>query len=151
MTQQEQANIDAVRRFYGKVFSGNRLDLLPAFVVENVLLNPGGERGIKAYQTQLNRAQTAFSDGRFSIESIIAGDDLVAVRWKMDAIHSGPIGGLAATGKPIRQNANVFFRFEQGKIAEVWTQFDQIGVPRQLGFDPLQAAQQQQHEAGAAQ
>jgi steroid delta-isomerase-like uncharacterized protein len=151
MTKQEQANIATIRRFYGEAFGANRLDRLPELVAENVLLHPGDEHGIDAYRTLLNRAQTAFSERRFSIESIIAGNDLVAVRWKMDAIHSGPIGGLAATGKPIQQNANVFFRFELGKIAEVWTQFDQMGVLRQLGFDPLRAAALQQREAGAAQ
>jgi steroid delta-isomerase-like uncharacterized protein len=151
MTQHEQANMEAVRRFYREVFDGNRLDLLPELVAEDVLLHPGDERGIQVYRTLLDRAQTAFSEREFSIESIIASDDLVAARWKMDAIHSGPIGGLAATGKRIQQNANVFFRFERGKIAEVWTQFDQMGVLRQLGFDPLRAAAQQQREAGAAQ
>jgi predicted ester cyclase len=151
MTQHEQANIDAIRRFYDEVFCADRLDLLPELVTEDVLLHPGDERGIEIYRTLLNRAQTAFSERRFSIESIVAADDLVAVRWKMDAIHSGPLGVLAATGKPIQQNANVFFRFEQGKIAEVWTQFDQMGVLRQLGFDPLRAAAQEQREAGAAQ
>jgi steroid delta-isomerase-like uncharacterized protein len=127
------------------------LDLLPELVAEDVLLHPGEERGVEAYRMLLNRAQTAFSERQFSIESILADNDIVAVRWRMDAIHSGPIGGLMATGKPIQQNANVFFRFEQGKIAEVWTQFDQIGVLRQLGFDPLRAAAQQQREAGEAQ
>jgi steroid delta-isomerase-like uncharacterized protein len=151
MTQHEQANIDTIRYFYGEVFSANRLDLLPELVAEDVLLHPGDDRGIETYRTLLNRAQTAFSERQFSIESMIAADDIVAVRWKMHAIHSGPIGGLTATGKPIQQNANVFFRFEQGKIAEVWTQFDQMGVLRQLGFDPLRAAAQQQREAGAAQ
>jgi steroid delta-isomerase-like uncharacterized protein len=151
MTQHEQANIAAIRRFYEDVFSSDRLDLLPELVAEDVLLHPGEERGVEAYRMLLNRAQTAFSERQFSIESILADNDIVAVRWRMDAIHSGPIGGLMATGKPIQQNANVFFRFEQGKIAEVWTQFDQIGVLRQLGFDPLRAAAQQQREAGEAQ
>jgi steroid delta-isomerase-like uncharacterized protein len=151
MTQHEQANIAAIRRFYEDVFSSDRLDLLPELVAEDVLLHPGEERGVEAYRMLLNRAQTAFSERQFSIESILADNDIVAVRGRMDAIHSGPIGGLMATGKPIQQNANVFFRFEQGKIAEVWTQFDQIGVLRQLGFDPLRAAAQQQREAGEAQ
>lgn len=69
----------------------------------------------------------------------------------MDAIHSGSIAGILATGKRVQQQANVIFRFEQDKIAEVWTQMDQVGMLRQLGIDPLAAVSTRQVGAGATQ
>jgi predicted ester cyclase len=150
MTQQEQTNIEVVRSLYQDVLNGNRLDRLPALVAQEVLTHPGEESGLQAYQATINRVQSAFSNRRFSLEDFIASGDRVVVRWIMDAVHSGPLGGLPATGKRVKQYANVIFRLEHGKIAEIWTQMDQIGMLRQLGVDPL-AGIRQTSQAGAPQ
>jgi steroid delta-isomerase-like uncharacterized protein len=149
MTQHEQTNIAVVRSFYDDVLTHGRVDLLATLVTQEVLLHPGEEKGFHAYKAVIDKAQTAFSERHFLIEDLIASGGRVAVRWTMNAVHSGPIAGVAATGKRVKQHANVIFRFDDGKIAEVWTQMDQIGMLRQLGVDPLAGVARQSSQAGA--
>jgi predicted ester cyclase len=151
MTHEEQSNVSSIKALYEHVLEAGHLDLLPSLVADNVVFHPGSGKGLPAYKAVIDRLQTGFSERRFSLEDFIAVGDRVAVRWTMDAIHSGPIAGIAATGKRVQQHANVIFRFEQGKIAEVWTQMDQIGMLRQLGIDPLSAVSVRQANAEATQ
>lgn len=149
MTQHEQTNIAIVRSLYEDILNHSRVELLPTLIAQDVIVHPGEEQGIRAYKAVIDRVQNAFSDRNFSIEDFIASGDRVAVRWTMEAVHSGPLAGLPATGKRVKQHANVIFRFEGGKIAEVWTQMDQVGMLRQLGIDPLAGIARQSSQAGA--
>lgn len=151
MSQHEQTNIALVRSLYEDVLNGNQLELLPSLVAQDVLLHPGDEEGIRAYEAVLEKGRIAFSERHFSLEDVIASGDRVVVRWILDAIHSGPLAGVPATGKRVKQHANVIFRFEHGKIAEIWTQMDQVGMLRQLGVDSLAGIARKSSQAGAHQ
>jgi steroid delta-isomerase-like uncharacterized protein len=141
MTTTEQANVETVRRLYEEYLNQNRPELLASLVSEDVELHTTTEeRGIAAYATLTDRVRVAFPDLQFTLQDVIASDDRVAVRWTMDATHSGPLAGIPATGKRVQQRANVIYRFADGKVVEGWALVDQAGMLRQLGFDPLAAA-----------
>jgi steroid delta-isomerase-like uncharacterized protein len=146
MTTTEQANVETVHRLYEEYLNQNRPELLAALVSEDVVLHAAtDERGIAAFAALTERVRAAFPDMQFTLRETIASDDRVAVRWTADATHQGPLAGIPPTGKRVQQRANVFYRLAAGKIAEVWAVVDQVGMLRQLGFDPLEAA-----KAGAA-
>jgi steroid delta-isomerase-like uncharacterized protein len=141
MATAEQAHAETVRRLYEEYLNQNRPELLPLLVSEDVLFHSTTEeRGIAAYAALTDRLRAAFPDMQFTVQDVVASDDRVAVRWTMEATHRGPLVGIPATGKRVEQRANVIYRFEDGKIAEGWALVDQVGMLRQLGFDPLAAA-----------
>jgi steroid delta-isomerase-like uncharacterized protein len=141
MTIDEQANAGIVRRLYEEYLNQNRVEILPELVSEDVVLHSATEeRGIAAYTALTGRVRVAFPDMHFALQDVIASDDRVVVRWTADATHSGPLAGVPATGKRVQQRANVIYRFTEGKIVEGWAVVDQVGMLRQLGFDPLAAA-----------
>jgi predicted ester cyclase len=74
-----------------------------------------------------------FPNHHFTVEDVVASGDKAAARWTMTAVNTAPIAGVAPTGRPITQKAIVFYRFQDGKIAEFWIQLDQVGVFRQIG------------------
>jgi steroid delta-isomerase-like uncharacterized protein len=138
MTTAEQQNGQLVRRLYEEYLNQNHPELLSSLVSEDVVLHSATEeRGIAAYAVLTDRLRTAFPDMHFTLLDLIACDDRVVVRWTMDATHEGPLAGIPATGKRVQQRANVICRMENGKIAEIWAQMDQVGMLRQLGIDPL--------------
>jgi steroid delta-isomerase-like uncharacterized protein len=138
MTAIETANAGIVRRLYEEYLNRNRPELLPSVVSENVVLHSATEeRGIEAYAALTDRLRAAFHEMRFTLLDLIACGDRVVVRWTMDATHGGPLVGIPATGKRVQQRANVIYRLEDGKVAEIWAQMDQIGMLRQLGIEPL--------------
>jgi steroid delta-isomerase-like uncharacterized protein len=138
MTASEAANIETVRKLYDQVLNQNKPELLPSLLSEDVVLHTATEeRGIAAYQALTDRLRVAFAEMHFTIHDLIASGDRVAMRWSMNAKHSGPLAGIPATGKRVEQRANVIYRMEGGRIAEGWAQMDQLGMLRQIGVDPL--------------
>ena len=139
----EEAHAEAVRKLYEEVLNQNQPERLSNLFHEDVLFHGATEeKGIVAYQVLVARLRTAFPDQHFTLQDLIANEDRVVVRWTMDAKHAGPLAGIPATGKQVQQRAIVIYRFEGGKIAEVWAQMDLIGMLRQLGIEPLAGVRQ---------
>lgn len=104
----------------------------PGFVAHNLF--PGAPPGLDGVKAGLGMLLEAFPDARFTIEHLVADADMVAARVIMRGTHRGPLMGVPATGKEIELYEHVFFRFENGKIAESWGLRDDLGMMRQLGL-----------------
>jgi predicted ester cyclase len=56
------------------------------------------------------------------------------VAW--DATRRGPFFGVPANGKKLEWTEIHFLKIANGQIVEHWTNFDQLGILRQLGAIP---------------
>jgi predicted ester cyclase len=54
-------------------------------------------------------------------------------RWTATGTHLGVWGGLEPTGRRVTLSAVNIFRFEHGKVAEIWNHRDDLGLREQLG------------------
>ena len=79
---------------------------------------------------------TAFPDGRYTIEDMIAEGDRVVVRQTFRGTHQGDFMGMAPTGKQVTVTEMEIFRVANGKGVENWTNSDDLGLLQQLGFVP---------------
>jgi steroid delta-isomerase-like uncharacterized protein len=80
--------------------------------------------------------RAAFPDLQFTVEDIIDQDDRVVIRWSSRGTHQGELMGLAPTGKIVTVTGISIDRFADGKVAESWTNWDVLGLMRQLGAAP---------------
>ena len=135
-TQLTNAHETTIHRLYEETLNQDRLDLLPELVSAKVVNHTytGDQTGLAAFEQGIQNLRRMFSSQRFTVDGVVANGDKAAAHWTMTAINSGPIAGIPATGKPITQHGVVFYRFEDGKIAEVWLQIDRLGVFQQIGF-----------------
>jgi steroid delta-isomerase-like uncharacterized protein len=78
----------------------------------------------------------AFPDLHETVEEQIAEGDMVAQRLTSRGTHLGEFQGLPPTGKQFTVSAISIMRFERGKIAEMWSAFDALGLMQQLGAVP---------------
>jgi predicted ester cyclase len=62
----------------------------------------------------------AFRDTRHTLEDMVVEGDRVAVRVTVEAVHSGDVFGIRASGKTIRNESMVIYRLEEGLIVERW-------------------------------
>ena len=60
----------------------------------------------------------AFSEAKWTINTILAEGDTVAVRYTFTGVHTGEFNGIAPTGKSISREFAAFFRIVDGKVAE---------------------------------
>jgi predicted ester cyclase len=70
--------------------------------------------------------QGAFPDARFTIIDVIAEADRVILHLRVDATH-------AAQARPVTITGMVLYRLRAGKIAESWSNWDELGMLQQLG------------------
>jgi len=126
-----------IHRFYEECLNKNRTDLMPELFNENVVSHSGTTKqaGLAAYEQNAQRVRSLFPNGQFTVDDVVSNGDKAAAHWTMTATHTAPVAGVAPTGKPIVNHGVVFYRFENGKIAELWFQIDQVGVLQQLGVN----------------
>lgn len=84
----------------------------------------------------------AFPDLRHEVELIAADGDRVAVRFCLHGTHSGGFLGIAPTGRTIVVAATAILRVTATQVAELWAEFDRLGLLGQLtGAAVVEAAQ----------
>jgi steroid delta-isomerase-like uncharacterized protein len=80
-----------------------------------------GADAVKAYVVAVRRA---FPDIVFTVNTLFSEGDHVAARWLLVGSQSGEFRGQAPTGRRVNVPGNTIFRFEDGKIKEMWVAFD---------------------------
>jgi steroid delta-isomerase-like uncharacterized protein len=132
-----EENKRAVRRFYDEVWQKGNVDVADDVFADDYVRHdlrstdaaPGPEG-----QKQIARAfRAAFPDLRFDVEIVIAEGDYVAGRWTASGTHTGRWGDVEPTGRFVTFSGVNIFRFENGRVAEIWNHRDDLGLREQLG------------------
>lgn len=112
-------------------------DVLPEIFTEDLVIRFHGGReeitGLDGFRAYLTELYDAFPDVTVSFREMIEEGDMVAVRYTGTGTHEGEYNGIAPTGERIQLSGMRFCRLEDGKIAEVWGQRDDLGQLVQLG------------------
>ncbi len=95
-----------------------------------------GELKGEAYKKLFASMLNAFPNGRFTVSDEVAEDDKVVIRWSFTGTHKGQLMGIAPTGKPVAFTGMSITRILDGKIVEVWEEWDSLGMMQQLGLVP---------------
>lgn len=107
-------------------------DLCSANLVANLPMFPEATNkdGFLGFATMLF---TAFPDLHHKVEFQIAEDDLVTTFITVSGTHNGDFNGIAGSGNKVQFSDVVITRIEDGKVVELWAQFDALGLLGQLG------------------
>ena len=102
---------------------------------------PDAEGGVKAvdlagWKAIVAECHSAFSDFRVDIRTQLGEGDLVATRWQFSATQTGPYLGHPPSGKRAVWTGIQIDRFENGKIAESWVDWDKYRLLNTLGILP---------------
>lgn len=138
----EQENEALIRRVYEQIIGQKNLDLVEELYAANVVWHgPGGQeaRGTDGMRELLKTYLTAFPDLQITIDDLIASGDQIVVRWTGRGTHEGELQGVAPTRKSVELAGTNIARIEDGKIAEEWGNFDQLGMMQQIGAIPVLA------------
>ncbi len=132
-----EENKALVRRFYEEVWDRGNTDFaFGVFAADYVrhdlrpteaLPGPGGQKRIA------DDFRAAFADLRVKVDLVIGEGDFVVGRWTATGTHSGSWGALEPTGRRVTFSAVNIFRFDHGKVVEIWNHRDDLGLREQLG------------------
>ena len=134
---------DASRRLLEQSFNDGSFDLIDQFVAPDALNHDPalpaplrdlrGPEGLKRIVTMYRQA---FPDLRMTVDDVIASEDKVVLRWHSEGTHRGELAGLAPTGVHGSVTGISIDQWKDGKIVEVWAEWDNLGLARQLGAAP---------------
>jgi predicted ester cyclase len=132
-------NIATARRIFDEVWGGVDLDLIDElctedFVNHDPVMGDSDRDGVKQV---VSMYRAAFPDLEFAILDAFAAGDKVVIRWQGNGTFENAIMGQQPTGQrgdPIEGIA--IDRFEDGKIAESWGQWDTLRFLRNIGAVP---------------
>lgn len=134
MAPTPQENAALVREFLSDVVAGGDTDALGMFLTDDAVHSRPG----LASPTDVNHASAeewlvlAGADVEISIEGVVAADDRVAIRGRVTGTHRESLMDLVPTGRSFAIAIAWFCRIEGGRIGEIWSLPDRLGLMRQL-------------------
>lgn len=131
------------RRLIEESFSEGRFDLVDQLVSPDATNHDPaqpprlqGLRGPEGQRRIVEMYRAAFPDVRLTVDEVVEAGDTVALRWHAEGTHRGELEGLAPTGVRVTVTGMSFDRWRDGKLVETWTEWDNLGLARQLGAAP---------------
>ncbi len=76
--------------------------------------------------------EAAFPGYELVPSQTVAEGDTVAVRGTFHGVHKGEFAGVQPTGKSVSGDLMIFYRVNEGRIAEHWLQMDMAGLVERL-------------------
>jgi steroid delta-isomerase-like uncharacterized protein len=92
--------------------------------------------GLETYRQFGSQYFSAFPDLQITPEDLIAEGDQVTMRYGWRGTQKGELMGIPPTGKQVVTSGISILRVANGKIAEQWDNFDNLGMLQQLGVIP---------------
>ena len=134
-----EENKVVVQRFAEEVLQKHNLSVIDDIISEEYVWHgPDGQevKGPEGFKQLATISLTGFSDGRFTIDAMVAEGDIVAVRYTRTGTHDGEYHGIPPTGKQINIPVAYFYRIADGKIIEARGYSDSLMLLQQLGVGP---------------
>ena len=136
-----EANKELAHRFHMDLFQAGNLDAADEIIAEDFVVHfeglpPELRHGIEGAKLYAIGIRTAFPDVQITHEDFIAEGDKVVIRWVSRSTHMGNLMGIPPTGERVTATGIDIFRIENGKIAELWQNWNQYGMMQQVGVIP---------------
>lgn len=127
-------------RLNEEAWNKRTFDLIDELVSPDLVAHQpdGTETGFEEYKSFAMNAPEAFPDFHYTIDHVVAEGDTLAAYFTFRGTHKGPMSqpNLEPTGKAVTVVGMGLYRFEGGKIVEMWIVNDAFGFYQQLGAIP---------------
>jgi len=117
-------------------------DALDSYVAADVRRHSAATPGItveslEEFKAFLHQDLAAVPDATQTVNMIFESGDMVAVHATYSGTQSGPMGPFPPSNKPMEIPFIGLLRVEDGKIAEMWVEWDNLNGLMQLGHLPM--------------
>lgn len=137
-------NINQIKTFFEEVFNKDNFSACSEFLADNVKFHdPAAHQhneGLEAYKELERTYRHAFPNKKTKIDEIFGVDDRVVVRWTTHGKHERELQGIAPTNAQFKFSGISLYRLQNGKITDIWQEWDRLGLLEQIGeIQPLHA------------
>jgi len=128
-----------MRRIPLEIFNQGNLAVVDEVVAPDYIehaLPPGFPSGLEGLKVFVSAVRAAFPDYHYTIDDEVTEGDTVVQRLTARGTMTGAFMGMPATGKSATWTEIHIARVANGKLAEHWSNTDQLGMLQQLGVIP---------------
>jgi len=97
---------------------------------------PGHEPTLAGFKQKVAAFKAMFPDLAEDLQDIIAGGETVATRWVVTGSLQQEFMRIPASGQTISVEGMNFYRLKNGRVTDIWTQFDGVALMQQLRAIP---------------
>lgn len=127
----DQVRLTLIYRDYIACLNERDWANLGGFVDIDVVHN-GRKLGLAGYRAMLERNFRDIPDLRFETELLVVQPPQIGSRLKFDCRPIGLFFDLPVNGRHVIFYENVFYRFDRGRIVQVWSIVDKAAIEAQL-------------------
>jgi steroid delta-isomerase-like uncharacterized protein len=131
-------NIEIITRFELAFRAGDQATIdelcAPGFVDHNPA--PDHEPTLAGFKQKISYFSSVFPDLEEDMQDVVASGDTVATRWVLTGSLQQEFMGISPSGQTIRVEGMNFYRLEDGRVTDIWAQFDGVAMMQQLGAFP---------------
>ena len=133
-------NKELIRRLYEEVWNKRKFEITSELISpSHALQGPnfsGSSIGPDAYKHQVALFVAGIPDLRFTVEDTVSENDKIVACWTISGTHQGEFMGIPATNKKISFDGMTIHHIANGKIIDSFSNWDALGLMRQLGVAP---------------
>lgn len=117
------------------------LDRLDSLVAADLVRHSAATKGVvvsslEEFKAFLRKDFAGIPDSVITIDIIFGNDEYVALRAIYSGTQTGDVGPFPPSGKRVELPYIGILRFAEGKISEMWVEWDNIFMLTQLGHFP---------------
>jgi predicted ester cyclase len=130
-----------VHRVFNELWNSGRYEAIPEIYASNCVVHERGKTfPLDHSVSEGKNFRSAAPDVRMTPGDMSVQGNIVTVSWTGRGSHTGKANGLMRpTGRHFQVSGVSRFRIENGKIVEVWNDWDRNELFRQIGVSPTAA------------
>ncbi|KAM3100307.1 ester cyclase [Phormidesmis sp. 146-12] len=124
----------SVAQSFYTVYNENKPDLLDEILADTYVGHVNGHDIVGATSAKgfIIGFLSAFPDAHYTVEDTIESGDRIVTRWGCTGTHKGAFFGVEPTNKEVTMIGITIFQVADGKIAQLWNNWDVFGLMNQL-------------------
>lgn len=131
---------EIVRAIFEEGWNRAQFDSFAAYLGDEIVFHWRGKQ-LKTNLADLRRLVDAwhasFADLHFEVLDVLVDGNGAAVNLLFTGTQTGAWKDLPPSGRKARVEEMMFFRFEDGRLVELWEVFDEWELRRQLGAEEM--------------
>lgn len=125
----------AIRAIFECAWNRGDFSRLGGVLSDELVHHSGGRSrttSLEDLRAVVTRWRAGFPDLEFELHTVTASGNVGAAHLTLRGTHEGPWRGRGPTGRRIEVEHMFFFRFDEGRIAEVWELPDRSALHTQM-------------------
>jgi steroid delta-isomerase-like uncharacterized protein len=128
-----------IRRWFDEVWNKKSADAIDEMLDDDCVAHglPDGQGGIVDNKEKFKALHAAFIDAypdiQIRVEETMAEGDRAFARCTVTGTHKGEGLGFKATNRPVEFSGMILARIKDGKLIEVWNEFNFVAMYSALG------------------